>query len=628
MAVVQISRIQIRRGQENSGTGLPQLASGEMAWALDTQALYIGNGSVSEGAPAVGNTKILTSNDLTTQGNLLNLLQHTYENGNPAIITGSDANNPISRSIQARLDDRVTSRDFGTLGDGTQDDTIALQRAIDQLFLNNSNKASAVDLSGNSTSSAVASRTTLVLEPGIYLISRTLNIPSYATIIGAGADKTVLKYNPSISVTATTTSLSYTVTCTSATSDMIGAAISGTNIPTSTTITAVTPGVSFTISQTATGTGIVTLSLLLTGPCIQFINDNSTIGNYLVGASDGVYQPKRIVLSNISVHSMTGTNTCIQMCSVKDSLFENLILNGESNSTVVSACVGITMQSNSSIVTCEHNVFRNITLQNLTYGVYASADIRDNSFENCYLRDSYQGFNLGTGVVSPSYGPRQTSIFRTTFQNIKRHAVYLEYGSSNTISNCVLTNVGNDTGSNLSAHYPQIFFATIGNSAVNIQSDRHSDLALTNLSTPYVPEITGHAYYQSSGINQISTAVNPAVGLLFRLPCPTDKDGNPIGSATYQVNYMYQSNTGYTRKGTLTISANIAYTKLQLSDDYVFAGNDTSDTNAQLLDFSAQFLNQTGNVLVSGTPYSVAINYISSLGSDSGTFYYSYIITQ
>ena len=45
MAVVQISRIQVRRGRINSGTGLPQLASGEMAWAIDSQELYIGNGA-------------------------------------------------------------------------------------------------------------------------------------------------------------------------------------------------------------------------------------------------------------------------------------------------------------------------------------------------------------------------------------------------------------------------------------------------------------------------------------------------------------------------------------------------------------------------------------------------------
>jgi hypothetical protein len=69
MAVVQISRIQIRRGKAQSGTGIPQLASGEMAWAIDTQELFIGNGSVFEGAPGVGNTKILTTNDFSVNSN-------------------------------------------------------------------------------------------------------------------------------------------------------------------------------------------------------------------------------------------------------------------------------------------------------------------------------------------------------------------------------------------------------------------------------------------------------------------------------------------------------------------------------------------------------------------------------
>ena len=60
MAIVQISRIQIRRGQKNVGSGVPQLAGGELGWAVDTRELYIGNGSVSEGSPAVGNSKVLT----------------------------------------------------------------------------------------------------------------------------------------------------------------------------------------------------------------------------------------------------------------------------------------------------------------------------------------------------------------------------------------------------------------------------------------------------------------------------------------------------------------------------------------------------------------------------------------
>lgn len=57
MAIVQISQIKHRRGlQEN----LPQLASAELGWSVDARRLYIGNGSLAEGAPETGNTEILT----------------------------------------------------------------------------------------------------------------------------------------------------------------------------------------------------------------------------------------------------------------------------------------------------------------------------------------------------------------------------------------------------------------------------------------------------------------------------------------------------------------------------------------------------------------------------------------
>ena len=78
MAVYQISRIQVRRGQANQGTGLPQLASGEMAWAIDTQQLFIGSGAVSEGAPGVSNIRIVTEQDLGLEGNLLGLVPVSY----------------------------------------------------------------------------------------------------------------------------------------------------------------------------------------------------------------------------------------------------------------------------------------------------------------------------------------------------------------------------------------------------------------------------------------------------------------------------------------------------------------------------------------------------------------------
>jgi hypothetical protein len=190
MAVYQISKIQIRRGKANSETGFPQLASGEMGWAIDTQELYIGNGSIAEGAPYIGKTKILTSRDLSSStGNLISLLPYTYRaTSNSPIVTGPSASFPVSRSIQTRLDDNVTSADFATVGDGITDNTILIQRAITQLFSNPT-----ADKAFLNTPDGITSRVTLKLPPGTYIITNAINIPSYVTLVGAGIDKTIIQ---------------------------------------------------------------------------------------------------------------------------------------------------------------------------------------------------------------------------------------------------------------------------------------------------------------------------------------------------------------------------------------------------------------------------------------------------
>jgi hypothetical protein len=64
MAIYQISRIQVRSGKKGGSTGVPQLATGEFAWAVDSQELFIGNGPLFDGAPEIGNTRILTEHDM------------------------------------------------------------------------------------------------------------------------------------------------------------------------------------------------------------------------------------------------------------------------------------------------------------------------------------------------------------------------------------------------------------------------------------------------------------------------------------------------------------------------------------------------------------------------------------
>lgn len=175
MAVVQISRIQVRRGRKGT-TNIPQLASGELGWAVDTQELFIGNGSVAEGAPYVGNTKVLTEHD-----NILDLaLQYQYKRNDAAITTGPSVSQPIQRTLQEILDDTVSVRSFGVVGDG-RDDYEALQRAIDQLYLNDATKG------------LTKSRVLLKIEAGEYVISQALRLPPYVHLVGAGKEKTIIR---------------------------------------------------------------------------------------------------------------------------------------------------------------------------------------------------------------------------------------------------------------------------------------------------------------------------------------------------------------------------------------------------------------------------------------------------
>ena len=189
MAVYQISKIQIRRGKARTGPGFPQLASGELGWAVDSQELYIGNGSISEGAPSVGNTKILTSRDILSGGSgLISILEHTFKSQDGTYTTGPNASFPIVRALQKILDDNAYVTSFGAVGDGATDDTAALQRAINQIFANYNLK------SFLNTPNGVSRRMKLNIPAGIYNITDTLVIPSYATIVGAGIDKTIIRY--------------------------------------------------------------------------------------------------------------------------------------------------------------------------------------------------------------------------------------------------------------------------------------------------------------------------------------------------------------------------------------------------------------------------------------------------
>ena len=560
MAVVQISRIQVRRGKANSGTGIPQLASGEMAWAIDTQELYIGNGAVAEGSPAVGNTRVLTDVDLGTAGGIINSLQYIYKVGS-GVQTGASPNVPITRTFQSRFDDMVTGLNFGVVGDETTNVTVPLQRAIDQLFLNPTTGKSSL-----STAAGVNTRVTLVLGPGVYTITGTIYIPSYASIKGSGSDKTIIKHSgagPVFRFVNDTSTIGAPATLASTTSNTRPKGISLTGM---------------TI-QTSTANQIALKLDAVKDSVFDDLNIKGTWAGTYNANSQGI---------NMSVVS--------DLVNCENNVFRNVAISGFS--------YGIWAKQD-----ILNNAFYNCVITDVRQGV---------------------AFGIGANgsTIGEQYGPRNTIISNSRFINVKQHGIVIELGTRNSVIDSKFVNVGNDGGGNTSAAYPQVYFAENENSYVNNVSDRANDLAgSTNITVPYVPELAGRGTFKSYGSRKISIGqINNNYLLAFRLPVSTDAFGGPQRSIAYSIDYIYRSTgNNFTRSGTINITVDVEQGDVQLSDEYNVVNISSAD--AVKFEFRATLLlaDGTGYTGAIGTvPYSIAVEYKNEIPGDAGVFNYAY----
>jgi hypothetical protein len=118
---------------------------------------------------------IRVNNNLTVLGNLTAFNTVLNTTTLTPIATLSSTNFIISRTLQDKLGESISVKDFGAKGDGISDDWLAIQRTL----------------------SAAAGIAKIYIPKGLYFISQELKVPSNSYIYGAGIGTTIIKLSAS-----------------------------------------------------------------------------------------------------------------------------------------------------------------------------------------------------------------------------------------------------------------------------------------------------------------------------------------------------------------------------------------------------------------------------------------------
>jgi len=406
VAIVQVSRITNRKGLTEN---LPQLAGAELGWCLDSRRLFIGNGTLEEGAPAIGNTEIVTQfSDIAV------LSPYTYQGSAVGYTaqTGLTPSDPVVRTIQQRLDDYVNVRDYGAVGDGTTDDYSAINQALADLYC-------------RATNTQV--RRTLFFPAGTYLITETLVIPTYASLVGEGAQSTII--------------------------------VLGDNEDNS-TITAVYVA-QYGDSKQQTGVNI---------------------GN------NGAIAPRNITISSMALQSNKVTDLFL-VEQATECWFDSVDFIGALAAADITAnldtdnIAGIRFTNTNSVSNiCNYITFDKCRFSNLTYGLNTDEQVQSVTISNGKFDTLYQGVVLGAGTPLNG-GPTGFRTVQNMFDNIYAEGIIYDDASLNASAYNVFYNVGNSFGGS-NPTGPCIRFGSDNNVSINDMFER-SDAAATT----YYPRI-------------------------------------------------------------------------------------------------------------------------------------------
>jgi len=517
VAIVQISRITQRKGYR---TDLPEpLAGAELGWATDTRQLFIGNGTLADGAPVVGNTEILTEFSDVLAG----ATAYTYQGaaGGYTVQTGTSASTPVSQSIQSRLDSIAIITDFGATGDGVTDVTANINNALYQLYCRNG--------------SIPQTRRGLYFPAGTYIISNTLNIPPYCNLYGDGPESTIISF--------------YVQTWTDTTQYASSVLVKdGSNYYRSKRIVPYVPGVPINITDTVYWDPTTLPAYIFrTADSLQQTGDN-------IGTNSALPPGKFEISSMKFTTNMTHDGCYIE--AAQDCSFESVNIAGpETTATVTSgaantACV---RWNTTPGYVCSNIEWNHASFSGMTYGTNTAEQIEGVTFSNCSFDTLYRGVYLGDSVA-PAVGPTGFRIITNDFDNIYAEGIVIENVGLNCSAYNVFYDVGNHlNGTNLPST-PVIDINGLNNVSVGDMFER-----TTQFSSGSTPRI------KLNNLNGVALGMNVSNITLYQ--------NNSAGATPY--NYANQLTLGtYQRvagiQDTLTVSGS-AQTLFTFDADFIAA---------------------------------------------------------
>jgi hypothetical protein len=589
VAIVQISRITQRQGLLED---LPQpLAGAELGWAVDERRLFIGNGELTNGAPVVGNTEVLTEfSDILSFAT-----SYTYQGqaGGYTVQTGATTGTPVTQSLQQRLDSYAIISDFGATGDGITDVTSNINRALFQLYCR---------------SESPNARRSLYFPAGTYVITDTLNIPPFALLYGDGIDGTIIYFK----INEWTNTQSYDQ------SVLVYDDISGDYyrsnfpVPIGTGLTDNNPG-----GDPYWSTEPLPDYIMRTADSLQQTDTAILQGDALPPGNFEVRGIKFLTNQLNSGILIQGADTC-----VFDSVAVQGPQTGAALSTTTNNTGAVRWDSTASLIS--NNVtWNNCTFDGFTYGSDTNEQIEGVTFSNNKFINLHQGINLG-GVSVVNGGATGVRVVQNIFDEIYAEGVVF----NNVSLNCTAYNTFYDVGNHLNGvgnpAEPIIDINANNNVSVgdrfvrnNSQSVLYPRIALNNTNTMSMSEnVSGVIFYQL-GVEDTTVSNSLDLGTYQRIAGIADTlADNTTGNlfvtsnsaiSSFKMDYTIRR-AALRRTGTLTVVCNDgAASGFSYTDDFSQNGDTgitltpTDNTTDTLVRYTSTSTGSTGTIKYSIT---------------------------